>query len=260
MEAVLFGVLKRLLIALPFIAAMLVAEAVRRRRAPGPASLPVNVGLTVLSEVVAVAVGVPLVTAVLGALSTLPGYGFAALPTPRSALELAAFAATWMLATDGLYYAFHRAQHTVPWLWRLHAVHHSDESAHVTTAQRTHPSEPVLRAVCLSLPTLYAFGPSPGLAATVTLVSIAWTHLVHADIPVSLGRWSWLVVTPLGHRLHHSAVLEHRDRNFAGLFPVWDVLGGTYMRPTHEPFETGLGAALSPRTAERSAVLASLRP
>jgi sterol desaturase/sphingolipid hydroxylase (fatty acid hydroxylase superfamily) len=45
-------------------------------------------------------------------------------------------------------------------------------------------------------------------------------------------RWGWfgkyVVYPPTGHRVHHSALPEHRDKNFAGIFPIWDHLFGTY--------------------------------
>ncbi|MBK8742853.1 MAG: hypothetical protein IPM02_26780 [Betaproteobacteria bacterium] len=39
------------------------------------------------------------------------------------------------------------------------------------------------------------------------------------------------MTSPAAHRIHHSIEQPHRDRNFAALFPVWDVLFGTYVRP-----------------------------
>jgi len=34
----------------------------------------------------------------------------------------------YLVLYDFLYYWFHRLQHVVPWLWRYHFVHHSEEN------------------------------------------------------------------------------------------------------------------------------------
>jgi sterol desaturase/sphingolipid hydroxylase (fatty acid hydroxylase superfamily) len=60
---------------------------------------------------------------------------------------------------------------------------------------------------------------------------------------------SWLLLTPQMHRIHHSRESRHLDRNFAFIFPLWDVLFGTYYHPG--PFEypaTGLASGDRVRT------------
>ena len=46
-----------------------------------------------------------------------------------------------VLALDLAVYAQHVAMHKVPWLWRLHRVHHADVDVDVTTGVRFHPIE-----------------------------------------------------------------------------------------------------------------------
>src|SRR5262249_44893339 len=50
------------------------------------------------------------------------------------------------LGLDLLAYWTHRAQHAVPLLWRLHALHHSDPDVDVTTSVRHHPGEYLIAA------------------------------------------------------------------------------------------------------------------
>src|SRR5512145_2312601 len=52
-----------------------------------------------------------------------------------------------VLVLDFVSYAWHRANHQLPFLWRFHRVHHADGNFHVSTALRFHPGE-----VLLSLP------------------------------------------------------------------------------------------------------------
>ena len=39
------------------------------------------------------------------------------------------------------------------------------------------------------------------------------------------------LVSPRFHRWHHTSEEEARDKNFAGLWPLWDILFGTYYMP-----------------------------
>jgi sterol desaturase/sphingolipid hydroxylase (fatty acid hydroxylase superfamily) len=48
-----------------------------------------------------------------------------------------------LVLLDGWMYAWHRANHTIPALWRFHRVHHSDRRMDVTTATRFHVGEHV---------------------------------------------------------------------------------------------------------------------
>jgi sterol desaturase/sphingolipid hydroxylase (fatty acid hydroxylase superfamily) len=35
------------------------------------------------------------------------------------------------------------------------------------------------------------------------------------------------------HRWHHSAAAESREKNYAPLFPLWDLMFGTFYMPAH---------------------------
>jgi sterol desaturase/sphingolipid hydroxylase (fatty acid hydroxylase superfamily) len=87
--------------------------------------------------------------------------------------------------------------------------------------------------------------PTPAMVGGYALVSL-WNFFAHARLRVDLGRWSWLINTPAYHRRHHSRLPEHYDSNFAALFPVFDLLFGSYRRPDGWP-PTGLDHA--PRNA-----------
>ena len=66
----------------------------------------------------------------------------------------------WMLTfavLDGTAYVLHRLSHSVPWLWRLHAVHHSDTEVDATTCYRHHPLESLFTAA-VNVPLLMTLG------------------------------------------------------------------------------------------------------
>ena len=66
-----------------------------------------------------------------------------------------------------------------------------------------------------------------------------WHIVVHARLPISFGPLSWLLNSPAYHRRHHSSLPEHYNSNFSALFPIFDVLCGSYNRPDGWP-PTGL--------------------
>ena len=131
---------------------------------------------------------------------------------------------TFALALGDLtVYLIHRLQHTVRWLWRFHAVHHSAEDMDWLIGLRFHPIDLfVLRLA--SLGPLVALNLRPS-AIGVFVAASAWqAWLVHANIRVSYGPLRWLVVSPEFHHWHHSAEGEAHDRNYASLVASWDVL------------------------------------
>jgi sterol desaturase/sphingolipid hydroxylase (fatty acid hydroxylase superfamily) len=137
-------------------------------------------------------------------------------------------------------YAIHRLQHTVPWLWRFHAVHHSAEEMDWLVGLRFHPLDLLLLRVA-SLGPLIALNLAPGAIALFVAVSGWQSSLVHANVRVPYGPLRWLLVSPDFHHWHHSAEREAYDRNFASLVASWDVLFGTvYLPRRREPLRYGI--------------------
>jgi sterol desaturase/sphingolipid hydroxylase (fatty acid hydroxylase superfamily) len=54
---------------------------------------------------------------------------------------------------------------------------------------------------------------------------------VHANLNWTLGPFKYAIATPVFHRWHHTSLKEGGDTNFAGTFPVWDILFGTFRMP-----------------------------
>jgi sterol desaturase/sphingolipid hydroxylase (fatty acid hydroxylase superfamily) len=65
----------------------------------------------------------------------------------------------------------------------------------------------------------------------MTLFSSLWQIFFHANLKVGFGRASPFFVSPQLHRIHHSRLPEHHDKNYAGYFPILDVIFGTYYHP-----------------------------
>lgn len=144
-------------------------------------------------------------------------------------------------------YWFHRAEHTVPWLWSLHSLHHADPEFDSTTAVVHHWLPPVLHAFMVSLPLGLLFRIPAGYVLLYSLLSYH-VYLMHANLRLDFGRLSWLWTSPGYHRLHHSALPEHYNRNYAFILPIFDVMFGSY-RPAAagEWPKVGLGEGQAPR-------------
>lgn len=125
-------------------------------------------------------------------------------------------------------YWLHRALHRVPWLWRMHRVHHSAAPLDFLAAHRQHPAETVLFLAAINVPAIllgFDFGP---VVAVVALQKLH-TVFVHADIVTTVPGLRQLVAFPHWHRQHHH--IDGPAVNFAGLFPWLDRLFGTYADP-----------------------------
>lgn len=144
----------------------------------------------------------------------------------------------YFLAMDAGEYLFHRAQHAFPLLWRMHSLHHSDEDMNATTTMRHFWGDALVKALTIWPLAALIVNPTP-LGMTLLAFCTAWNFVTHSGLRLDFGRWSWLLNCPAYHRRHHSALPEHYNSNFAGFFPIFDVIGGTYFRADGYP-PTGL--------------------
>jgi sterol desaturase/sphingolipid hydroxylase (fatty acid hydroxylase superfamily) len=131
---------------------------------------------------------------------------------------------------DLVIYGQHVVFHKVPWLWRLHRMHHADLDIDVTTGLRFHPIE-ILLSMLIKIAIVALFGIPPAAVVTFEVVLNATSMFNHSNaaMPAWLDRVVRLiVVTPDMHRVHHSAVRAETDSNFGFNVPWWDRLFGTY--------------------------------
>jgi sterol desaturase/sphingolipid hydroxylase (fatty acid hydroxylase superfamily) len=158
-----------------------------------------------------------------------------------TSLALPAFAefALGFLLLDVFDYGFHRLIHRVRWLWLIHAVHHSDTRLDATTGVRFHPAEVTIQVV-LKTGLLLTLGiPLWVEGARAVFVNPA-NLLQHANVafPDWVERWfSWLLVTPAMHRIHHSPEMLENNSNYGAILSIWDRIFGTYRRPQKVPLQ-----------------------
>lgn len=139
-----------------------------------------------------------------------------------------------------LTYWLHRAFHTVPWLWRIHAVHHSTLQLDWLAAHREHPLDGLLVQLTMNVPAI-VLGVPLALFGGVVVFRGLWAIVVHANVRLPLGPLRWILGAPEWHRLHHAATTA--PVNFANLSPWLDALFGTHGHHTDETYALGLALA-----------------
>jgi sterol desaturase/sphingolipid hydroxylase (fatty acid hydroxylase superfamily) len=221
-------------LAIPFFLALIAlemqADKRRRRRGEEPlyrfadsiTSLACGVGQQVLSTLVVATIQIGAYTLVYERLRlfTIPERSIAG----------------WIFAFVGVdlaYYAYHRASHRINFFWATHVVHHQSEEYNLSTALRQSwftsltswifyaplalvGVPPLVYVMCLTLNTLYQF----------------W---IHTRTIGKLGFVERLMNTPSHHRVHHGIDPEYIDKNYAGVFIVWDKLFGSFVEERREP-------------------------
>jgi sterol desaturase/sphingolipid hydroxylase (fatty acid hydroxylase superfamily) len=136
----------------------------------------------------------------------------------------------WMVVFDGMGYWVHRAAHQFRLLWALHSLHHSAVAVNTTTAQRHTWIENLIQMIIPWPLAAVLIDVPPSIILVSGLLTQFLVIIMHANVSWNFGQFWWLIASPAFHRLHHSRLLEHRDRNFA-VFPVWDIIFGTVRRP-----------------------------
>ena len=184
----------------------------------------------------------PLANAVALRIFTVTGGGILGhwLVAPNSLAHHVMFAFAYAVWWDLWQYTLHRLQHALPVLWETHKFHHSETALNSTTQARHHIFHHALATV-FYLPVLLVIGGSAPHWIVVFAMFRVWGFVNHANIKVRFGVLTPVISGPQWHRIHHSTVEAHRDRNFATFFPFIDMIFGTYYRPRKGEFPpTGL--------------------
>lgn len=146
---------------------------------------------------------------------------------------------------DCVIYWQHRMFHTIPWLWRLHRVHHIDQDIDVTTGARFHPIEILLSVLIKMLVVLLLGAPAEAVIVfEIILNATAMFNHSNVHLPEKLDKYMrWILVTPDMHRVHHSQIRSETDSNFGFNVPWWDRIFSSYIdQPQlgHEKMKIGI--------------------
>ncbi|ORU94145.1 MAG: Sterol desaturase [Cycloclasticus sp. symbiont of Bathymodiolus heckerae] len=149
-----------------------------------------------------------------------------------------------LLVFDCWQYWWHRINHVIPFLWRFHAVHHSDAAMDASSAVRFHTVE-ILYSSAIRLLILPLIGLSIEhlLVYELILLPIILFHHSNIAIPAELDKVLRIfIVTPRIHWVHHSHIQQETDSNYSSLLSVWDRLFGSFrLRDDPQNIRLGLG-------------------
>lgn len=126
-------------------------------------------------------------------------------------------------------YWVHRAYHEVPFMRRFHRIHHLDERLDTTSAVRFHPGEVAISAVFRMAPIILLSIPFAHVVLYETaLLAGSLFHHSNVRLPAAFERaLSRVIVTPSIHWVHHHAIPEDTNSNYAAVLSLWDMLFGT---------------------------------
>ena len=169
-----------------------------------------------------------------------PASGLDAQPVALQIIEA-------LLIGDVIQYWLHRGLHR-PLLWTIHAIHHSAEDLTWISATRIHPLETILKGPIEMIPLYFLGFSSVSTLPSVAIVLGLYEILLHANVDWRFGPLGYVIASPAFHRWHHTSEVAGFDKNFAGVFPVLDLVFGTYHLPDRASrgYGLGLGQHLAP--------------
>ncbi|MFE0750280.1 sterol desaturase family protein [Gordonia sp. NPDC058843] len=143
---------------------------------------------------------------------------------------------TWVIAfvgVDFLFYWSHRVSHRVRLVWATHQAHHSSEYFNFATALRQKWN--ISAAVLMWIP-LPLLGVPPALVFVAYSLNLIYQFWIHTErIGTLWAPVEFVFNTPSHHRVHHGRDPEYLDRNYGGVFIVWDRMFGTFAPEVRRP-------------------------
>ncbi|WP_353722047.1 sterol desaturase family protein [Dyadobacter sp. 676] len=138
-----------------------------------------------------------------------------------------------LLATDFVWYWYHRAGHKINLFWGFHVVHHTSEEFNYTAGTRITIFQAVVRTAFWSVLPLIGFPAQ--MITTMLIVHGLYPFFTHTQVIGKLGILEYILVTPSHHRVHHASNEAYLDKNFGDMFIIWDKLFGTFAEEKEEP-------------------------
>lgn len=161
----------------------------------------------------------------------------------RSPLSVIAAVLMGLLIVDFFFYWYHRTLHRSRILWQHHKMHHLDPEFDALTGPRQNWVESFLVVFFMNIPIallfkLDALDPLNGGLLNGAIIGFLNSIVLinHSNLRLQFGWAGRLFISPHVHRIHHSLLPQHQDKNFAAIFPMWDILFGTYYHPARDEF------------------------
>ncbi len=177
---------------------------------------------------------------VFGGATIAAAYYFEGLQFSKIPFTWWAFIACFVL-DDLAYYAFHRSAHRVRWFWAAHVNHHSSQHYNLSTALRQTWTGFFAASFIFRTP-LILIGFPVEMVLFVGGINLIYQFWIHTEAIGRMPKWFEAVMnTPSHHRVHHAINPRYLDRNYAGVFIIWDKMFGTFTPEVDdEPIQYGL--------------------
>lgn len=167
------------------------------------------------------------------------GWWFANLLWPYRVVDLGTGVVGWVVAIVGwdlIYYWDHRISHETRFFWASHVNHHSSLEFNLSTALRQ-PWTAFQTAFFVGF--LALVGVAPALIVMSGAINLIYQYWIHTEVVDRIGPLEKVFNSASHHRVHHGSNPQYLDKNYGGIFIVWDRLFGTY-EPEVEPVRYGL--------------------
>lgn len=139
-----------------------------------------------------------------------------------------------LFADDFCYYWFHRISHESRLFWASHIVHHSSKKYNLSTALRQTWSGSFYTFI-FWIP-LILIGFHPVMILVQMSISLIYQYWIHTELIDKMPKWFEAIFnTPSHHRVHHASNPQYLDRNYAGIFIVWDKIFESFEREEEKP-------------------------
>ena len=154
---------------------------------------------------------------------------------------------TWIFAFviyDFFYYWFHRISHERQIFWASHVAHHQSEDYNLSTALRQTGTGAFVSWV-FYIP-MFLIGIPSYVFISVASLNLIYQFWVHSEHIPKLGWFENYFVTASNHRVHHAQNEQYIDKNYGGVFIIWDRMFGTHkIEDENEPCIYGIRGTLN---------------
>jgi alkylglycerol monooxygenase len=138
-----------------------------------------------------------------------------------------------LLATDLVWYWYHRLGHEINLLWAAHIVHHHSEEFNYSVSARITTLQAIVRNGFWCILPLAGF--HPVMIMTILILHGTYSFFTHTQVVTNLGFLEKVLITPSHHRVHHSSNEKYLNKNYGDLFVFWDKLFGTFEQEDETP-------------------------
>lgn len=138
-----------------------------------------------------------------------------------------------LLATDFVWYWYHRLGHEINIFWGAHIVHHHSEDFNYTVSARITTLQALVRnTFWCSLPFV---GFHPAMVITILMVHAGYSFFTHTQMVGKLGWLEHVLITPSHHGVHHASNPKYLNKNYGDIFVFWDKIFGTFQVEEEKP-------------------------